>query len=144
MLASVAGTPEAKEALIANTIPQDATVSRVNGPKFTPSFDGAPKYEPIPGTSLQYVVNSRTPIIVVNPTSYYAVTGGVWFDATAITGPWKVAITVPPEVYAIPVTSPLHYVTYVRIYGYTPSVVYVGYTPGYLGTVVSQIGRAHV
>ena len=68
VLASVAGTPEAKEALIANTIPQDATVSRVNGPKFTPSFDGAPKYEPIPGTSLQYVVNSRTPIIVVNPT----------------------------------------------------------------------------
>ena len=31
----------------------------------------------------------------------------------------------------------MHYVTYVQVYGYTPSVVYVGYTPGYYGTVVS-------
>ena len=28
--------------------------------------------------------------------------------------------------------------TYVQVYGYTPSVVYVGYTPGYYGTVVSS------
>lgn len=140
VLASVAGTPEAKEALIANTIPQDATVSRINGPKFTPSFDGAPKYKPVVGTSLQYVVNSRTPLIVVNPTSYFAVAGGVWFHSTALTGPWDVATFVPSVVYTIPTTSPLHYVTYVRIYGYTPQVVYMGYTPGYLGTVVSPDG----
>ena len=37
-------------------------------------------------------------------------------------------------------TSPLHYVTYVRVYGATPTVVYVGYTPGYLGTVVTPDG----
>ena len=140
VLASVAGTPEAKEALIANTIPQDATVSRVNGPKFVPSFDGAPQYRPIAGTPLQYVVNSRIPIIVLNPTSYYAVAGGVWFHATSLTGTWEVATFVPTVVYTIPVTSPLHYVTYVRIYGYTSQVVYVGYTPGYLGTVVSPDG----
>jgi len=139
-LASVAGTPQAKEALIANTIPQNATISRANGPKFEPSFDGAPQYKPIPGTSLQYVVNARTPIIVVNPTSYYAVTRGVWFDSSALTGPWKIATSVPAEIYTIPTTSPLHYVTYVRIYGYTPQVVYTGYTPGYLGTVVSPDG----
>ena len=30
----------------------------------------------------------------------------------------------------------MYYVTYVRIYEATPTVVYVGYTPGYLGTVV--------
>jgi hypothetical protein len=140
VLASVAGTPEAKEALIANTIPQDATISRVNGPKFTPSFDGAPQYKPIVGTSLQYVVNSRTPIIMVDPSSYYAVAGGVWFSSTALTGPWTVATFVPSEIYEIPTTSPLHYVTYVRVYGYTPQAVYMGYTPGYLGTVVSPDG----
>jgi hypothetical protein len=32
----------------------------------------------------------------------------------------------------------LHYVTYVKIYGSTPEVVYVGYTPGYYGTVVTS------
>jgi hypothetical protein len=140
VLASVAGTPESKEALIANTIPQDATISRVNGPRFTPSFDGAPQYKPIVGTSLHYVVNSRTPIIEVDPTSYYAVAGGVWFTSSALTGPWTVATFVPSAIYQIPTTSPLHYVTYVRIYGYTPQVVYMGYTPGYLGTVVSPDG----
>jgi hypothetical protein len=140
VLASVGGTPEAKEALIANTIPQDATISRTDGPQFTPSFDGAPQYRPVSGTTLQYVVNARTPIIVVNPTSYYAVTGGVWFHSSALTGPWVVATFVPSVVYTIPTTSPLYYVTYVHIYGYTSQVVYVGYTPGYLGTVVSPDG----
>jgi len=140
VLASVAGTPEAREALIANTIPQDATISRTSGPKFVPSFDGAPQYQPIVGTSLQYVANSRVPIIVVNPTSYYAVTGGVWFQASALTGPWTIATFLPSVIYTIPTTSSLHYVTYVHIYGYTSQVVYVGYTPGYLGTVVSPDG----
>ena len=36
--------------------------------------------------------------------------------------------------------SPLHYVTYVRVYGYKDDVVYVGYTPGYMGTVVDVGG----
>jgi hypothetical protein len=140
VLASVAGTPQAQEALIANSVPQNATVSRVNGPKFTPSFDGPPQWQPISGTPMQYVVNSRVPVIEVNPSSFYAVTGGVWFAAPALTGPWTVATSVPSVIYTIPATSPLHYVTYVYIYGYTPQVVYVGYTPGYLGTVVAPDG----
>jgi hypothetical protein len=139
-LASVAGTPQAQEALIANSIPQTATVSRINGPKFTPAFDGPPQWSPIAGTSMQYAVNSRVPIIEVNPSSFYAVQGGVWFTAGALTGPWVVATSVPPVIYTIPPTSPLHYVTYVYVYGYTPQVVYVGYTPGYLGTVVASDG----
>jgi hypothetical protein len=51
-----------------------------------------------------------------------------------------VATYVPAVVYTVPISSPLHYVTYVRVYGYTPTVVYVGYTPGYLGTVVTPDG----
>jgi hypothetical protein len=47
---------------------------------------------------------------------------------------------VPEVIYAIPPSSPLYYVTYVRVYGATPEVVYVGYTPGYLGTVVASDG----
>jgi hypothetical protein len=51
-----------------------------------------------------------------------------------------VAAAVPAVIYTIPPSSPLHYVTYVRIYGSTPTVVYVGYTPGYYGTVLSSDG----
>jgi hypothetical protein len=140
VLASVAGTPQAQEAVIANSIPQTATVLRTGGPTFVPSFDGAPQWSAIPGTPLQYVVNSQAPIIQVDPSSYFAVKGGVWFSATSLTGPWVVATSVPAVIYTIPVASPIHYVTYVRVYGYTPEVVYVGYTPGYMGTVVSSSG----
>jgi hypothetical protein len=140
VLASVAGTPQAKEAMIANSIPQTAAVARNGGPSFTPMFDGAPQWQPVAGTPLRYVVNSQVPVIEVSPGAYFAVTGGVWFTATALTGPWVVATAVPDVIYTIPVASPLHYVTYVRVYGYTDSVVYAGYTPGYLGTVVDVGG----
>jgi hypothetical protein len=51
-----------------------------------------------------------------------------------------VAATVPAVIYTIPANSPLHYVTYVRVYSSTPSTVFVGYTPGYYGTVLSSDG----
>ena len=140
VLPAVAGTPQAQEAVIANSIPQTATVPLKNGPTFTPNFDGVPKYAPIAGTPLSYVVNSSEPVIQAGPGAYYAVTAGVWFTAPAITGPWTIATSVPEAIYAIPTTSPIHYVTYVRIYESTPQYVYVGYTPGYLGTVVEPTG----
>jgi hypothetical protein len=140
VLQSVAGTPQAQEAAIANAIPQTATVPLANGPKFTPSFDGPPQYAQVPDTPLTYVVNSPDPILQAGPGAFYAVTAGVWFTASQLTGPWKVATSVPAVIYTIPTSSPLHYVTYVRIYEATPKVVYVGYTPGYLGTVVEPSG----
>jgi hypothetical protein len=140
VLASVAGTPQAQEALIANSIPQTATIPLVNGPKFTPVFDGTPQFQPIQGTTLQYVVNSPTPIIRVDANTYYALTAGVWFVAASMKGPWAVATYVPPVIYTIPPSSRLYYVTYVKVYGSTDKVVYVGYTPGYMGTVVSPDG----
>lgn len=140
VLASVAGTPQAREAVIANSIPQTATIPRVGGPSFTPAFDGTPQFKPIPGTPLQYVVNSPTPIIRVDAHTFYALRAGVWFTATSVKGSWVVAISVPAVIYTVPPSSPLYYVTFVRVYGYTPEVVYVGYTPGYLGTVVEPDG----
>ena len=140
VLPTVAGTPQAQEAAIENSIPQTATVPLRNGPKFTPNFNGPPQYAPVPGTALSYVVNSSEPVIQVSPTQYYAVVAGVWFTANQLTGPWGVAATVPPVIYSIPPSSPIYYVTYVRIYEATPQYVYVGYTPGYLGTVVSPYG----
>ena len=94
----------------------------------------------MPDTSLQYAVNSPTPVVRVDPTTYYAVQSGVWFTSATAMGPWAVATTVPPVIYTIPTASPIHYVTYVRVYRYTPTMVYVGYTPGYLGTCYSPWG----
>ena len=140
VLAAVAGTPQAQEAAITNSIPQTATVPRVNGPTYTPVFDGTPQLQAIAGTPLAYVVNSPVPVIQVDAATYYAIQSGVWFHATGLNGPWYVAPAVPAVIYTIPVTSPLYYVTYVRVYGSTAQVVYVGYTPGYLGTVVAPDG----
>ena len=140
VLASVAGTPQAKEALIANTIPQTASVKRVGGPAFKPEIDGAPQWRSIKGASLQYVFNSETPIIQVPDGTLYALNAGVWFTAAMIDTPWSIATSVPAVIYTIPPSSALYYVTFVHVYGFTPEVVYVGYTPGYLGTVVEPDG----
>ena len=138
-LVSVPDTPQAKEALIANSIPQTAAVNRAAA-KLEVTYDGPPQFAPIQGTAMQYAVNSQPPVIALGPNSYYCVQNGVWFTATSPTGPWTPATSVPPEIYSIPVSSPLHYVTYVYVYDSTPTVVYTGYTPGYLGTCVSTDG----
>ena len=127
MKASVPGTPQAQEAVIANEIPQMATIDRAKA-QFTPVVDGAPELRPVPDTSLSYVVNTPSPMIVVSPTEWYAVQNGVWFTAPGAPGPWVVASSVPAIVYSIPPSSPLHYVTYVRVYDVTPQYVVVGYT----------------
>jgi hypothetical protein len=140
VLPTVAGTPQAREAAISNTIPQTATIPLTNGPTFTPNFDGPPRYLPIDGTALSYVANSSEPVIQVAPDIYFAVVAGVWFTSAQVTGPWIIAPSVPAVIYTIPPASPLYYVTYVRVYEATPQYVYVGYTPGYFGTVISPYG----
>jgi hypothetical protein len=135
VLVSVPGTPQANEAVIANSIPQTATVQR-NTAKLELTYDGAPQFKPIEGTPLLYAINTAIPVIEVDQQTYYSVQNGVWFVATSPNGPWAVATSVPAVIYSIPASSPLHYVTYVRVYGSTPDVVYAGYTPGYLGTEV--------
>ncbi len=139
VLVSVPGTPQAREAEIAATIPQTASVSRSKA-TIAVTYDGTPKFEPISGTSLHYAVNTGTPVIETDSSHYYAVANGVWFTASAPGGPWQVATEVPSAIYTIPPSSPLYYVTYVRIYSVTPTTVVVGYTPGYMGVVVSPDG----
>ena len=140
VLPTVAGTPQAHEAAISNSIPQTATIPLAKGPTFAPNFDGPPQYLPIEGTSLSYVANSSEPVIQVAPNAYFAVVAGVWFTSAQVTGPWIIATSVPTVIYTIPPASPIYYVTYVRIYEATPQYVYVGYTPGYFGTVISPYG----
>ena len=140
VLPAVAGTQQAKEAMIANLIPQTATVPRRNGPTFTARFDGEPQLAPLSGTNLAYVQNSAVPIIRTAPDAFYALKVGIWFTASQLNGPWTVAASVPASIYAMPPTSPLFYVTYARVFGATLEVVYMGYTQGYLGAVTTTDG----
>jgi hypothetical protein len=135
VLASVPGTPQSNEALIANSIPQTATITRAEA-KLTVQYDGEPIFAPVEGTSMAYAKNTSAAVLKVGD-SYYCVEAGVWFVAPSPQGPWRVADRIPSEIYDIPASSRLHYVTYVKVYNSTPEVVHVGYTPGYYGTVVS-------
>jgi hypothetical protein len=140
VLVSVPGTSQAREAVIANDIPQTASVQRDVQPT-PPVFDGGkPQWKPVDKTSLDYAPNTAAPVIRVDPKAYYMVQNGVWFTATAPEGPYVVATTVPSVIYTIPASSPIHYVTYVRVYSSTPTTVVVGYTPGYYGTVTTADG----
>ncbi|MEK2690782.1 hypothetical protein [Bdellovibrio sp. GT3] len=139
VLVSVPGTPQAKESLITSSIPQTAQVARSLKPKEL-KCDGAVKWQKISSSSLQYAENCNTPLIMVNPQLYYIVQDGVWFNASKESGPWEVSIAVPDQIYQIPTSSPLYYVTYVKIYSTSADYVVVGFTPGYHGTFVSADG----
>lgn len=128
---SVAGTPEAEEAVLDAQIPQTAAISRADA-KLEVSYDGSPKFEQIKGTGVSYAVNTATQVLKIDG-DYYAVDNGVWFSSAKPTGPWIVADEIPKEEIAkIPPSSPVYNTTHVTIYESTPEVVYVGYTPGYL------------
>ncbi|MEI6034599.1 MAG: hypothetical protein WCS65_10005 [Verrucomicrobiae bacterium] len=138
VLASVAGTPQAGESAISATIPQTATVSR--NATTTVAYAGDPEFRPVAGTQLAYAANTSTPVIRAAENAFYSVVNGVWFLASTALGPWAVAESVPPSIYAIPPSCPVYYATNVHVYGSTPDVVYTGYTPGYFGPCLSPEG----
>jgi hypothetical protein len=136
VLASVPGTEQAQEAVIANQIPQTAAVKRSEA-KLEVRYDGYPQFKPIPGTSMQYAVNTDTEVIQAEG-RYWACRNAVWFVSEEPEGPWEVADSIPAEIYSIPPSSPLYHLRYVYINGCNPEYVYFGYTPGYLGAFVSD------
>jgi hypothetical protein len=131
VLASVPDTRPAELALVANSVPTTATVSR-NDAKIELTYDGEPKFKSIEGTAMSYAVNAPLPVIRTG-TNYYALDDGVWFVGASPTGPWQVAAEVPEEIYTIPPNSPVYYATFARVYDADAEKVEVGYTPGYTG-----------
>jgi len=128
---SIAGSPEAEEAVLDAQIPQTAAISRSSA-SLEVDYEGAPKFESIAGTGVAYAENTATQVLKID-NRYYAVDDGVWFTSAKATGPWVVADEIPKEEIAkIPPSSPVYNTTYVNVYESTPDVVYVGYTPGYL------------
>ena len=133
VLVYVAGTQQAKEAILEASLPQTAAIKR--NITLDVSYDGPPKFEAVEGTNLRYAVNSPYEVIEYRD-RFYACHQGVWYKAEDPAGPWTVATEVPDEIYSIPPSSPLYHVKYVRVYDSTPEEVYVGYYPGYLGWYV--------
>ena len=130
--AHVPGTIEAQEALLDNTIPETQAIRR-DDHSLKVEYDGAPVFEDVEGATLQYAVNTPQAVFKLG-SRYFVCESGVWYESTSATGPWSVAAEVPAVIYDIPASNPHHNVTYVKVYEVTPQVVYVGYTPGYLGS----------
>jgi hypothetical protein len=134
VLASVAGTDAAREAVMDAQIPQTAKVDR-NTASATVNYNGDPQFAPLQGTDMQYATNTGSNVIEDHGV-YYTVDNGVWFQSPSPNGPWTVATERPDEVDRIPPTSPLYNTKYVYIYDVTPDYVYMGYTPGYLNNYI--------
>ena len=146
--AFVAGTQEAEDAVMDAQIPQTAAIRR-DDKSLTVTYDGEPQFKPIEKTELAYAVNTQSAVIRFvegAKTTYYCCDNGVWYEAPTSKGSWTVAVKIPAAIYSIPPECPVYNVTYVRVYSYTPEVVYVGYTAGYTncyvygGTVVYGTG----
>jgi hypothetical protein len=138
VLASVPGTQQAAEAVLLAQVPQTARVSRKELKAPEVAYQGDPKFEPIPSTSVARAVNTDKDIIKVGDL-YYMCFQGVWFMAKSPNGPWEVASSVPKEVYEIPVSSPAHNVTYVTVVEDDDDDEWVTYAAvaGYTGMMVA-------
>ncbi len=136
VLAHVAGTDAAREAARDASIPQTARVDR-NNVDLRVTYEGAPTFERIQSTNVEYALNANTDVLRING-RYHVCDNGVWYEGSTPDGPWQVSTQVPEEVQSIPPSSPVYNVRYVYIYDHTPDVVYVGYTPGYLGSFVQH------
>lgn len=130
----IAGTDEAKEALVDAQIPQTAAVKR-GTVDIVVAYDGKPKFESISGTELKFGVNCSETVIAAEG-KYYLVKDGVWYIADIADGPWVVSDHAPPGIANVPPSSPVYHTKYVYVYDSTPEVVYVGYTPGYMGSYI--------
>lgn len=131
ILASVAGTDQAEDAIADTEIPQTSAIHR-GEPDFGVTYDGEPQFEPIEGTNLEFAINTDAEVILADG-RYYACDQGVWYIADGPSGPWRVSETRPLGVEDIPPSCPVYPVRFVYVYDFTPDVVYVGYLPGYLG-----------
>jgi len=151
VLVSVPNTPAAQYAGAAAGAPQIASVDPSNTHLTVSYGPGAPQFQPIAGTSMQYAVNTPYDVVKLADNVYYACYSGIWFSASSPTGPWSVASAVPSVIYTIPPSSPLYQDTYVNVYNsqgqtvivnvinptpspsYNPStLLLVGFTAGYM------------
>ncbi len=131
---SVPGTVEAAVAYIEATLPQASIVPAGAVPGREVVYVGEPQFEPIPNTRLERAVN--TPFAVIRHNNFhYLAFEAAWYASASPLGPWRVTTTVPEEVFGIPPSDPLYFVTYLRPLGNQPGndEARFSYTEGYNG-----------
>jgi hypothetical protein len=131
VLPFVPGTDEAKAALQEQQVPTTAEVKK--GATTQVTWAGDPIMEKVPGLDLEWSKNASAPVLRTS-NAYYACVSGVWYQGPSTNGPFRVATSVPAEIYKLPASHPFHFVTYVRVFGEGDDVVYTGYYPGYKGS----------
>jgi hypothetical protein len=134
VLANIAGTDAAKDAVMDAQIPQTAAVDRKTAQCIV-EYDGDPKFEKIQGTDIARALNTSSTVLLYQNT-FYVCDNAVWFTGSTPNGPWEVATSVPEDFQNIPPDDPAYNVKYVYIYDVQPDVVYIGYTPGYTGCYI--------
>jgi hypothetical protein len=131
----VAGTPEAEEAVLDAQVPQTAAVER-GEVDIDVAYDGDPDFERVDGTEDLYYAENTGATVLESDRVYYLLEDGVWYVSSSPHGPWVVSDHRPGELDTIEPSSPVYHTKYVYVYDSTPEVVYVGYTPGYVGSYV--------
>ena len=137
----VAGTEEAKEAVLDARVPQTAAVE-LGRVALDLMWDGEPEFEAIPGTSMSWGVNTNMQVLAAEG-RYWVSDNAVWYVSDAPAGPWDVATARPEEVGSIPPENPNYNLNFNYVYGSTADVVYVGYTPGYTHTYIYRVTVVH-
>lgn len=130
VLASIAGTQDAKEAVLETRIPQTAEIDR-NSATLDVTYDGDPVWDDVEGTDIRYAVNTDKAVMYVD-NAYYCCDNAVWFRSSRSRGPWTVAVSIPARIREIPPSCPLYHVRYVFIFDYTDDIVRIGYMQGYV------------
>lgn len=136
---AVRGTPEAKVAALEALLPKRKVVTADAKPAIEVSYAGEPQFQPVESTLVSRAVNTNYDVILFDHT-YYLCYAGVWYSAVAPVGPWAVAMNVPPEIYAIPPSSPSYNVTQVTVAESTPTTVTYEQTPSYSSNVYVVYG----
>ncbi len=133
VLAFVPGTAEAREALKDAATPRTTAVRRSTA-HVDVTYDGDPKFESVPDSSVEYALNTPQSVLRIRG-RYYVCDQGVWFTGETPRGPWQVADSIPDQdIRTIPPESPVYNTRFVTVYDSTPDAVYVAYTPAYLGS----------
>lgn len=135
LLSFIGGTEQAKEAVLDAQIPQTSAIKRDSGKDLKVEYDGKPKFEKAEDTEVEYAVNTASAVFKVD-NMYYCCHEAVWYVSKKAEGPWEVCDKVPDVIYTIPPSCPHYNTKYVYVYDTTPTVVYVGYYPGYMGSYI--------
>jgi hypothetical protein len=136
VLASVPGTPQAAEAVRLAQVRQVARVNKRAAQAPVIAYDGPPMFAAIPQTPILRAVNADRDVLKAGR-PYYLCADGVWFTAAAPTGPWRVAGTVPDQIYRIPPSSPAYRVTAARVQEDHTDWTLFATTPAYEGMMVA-------